>query len=180
MSQEPNLYAAPTAEVMDIRQEGEFELAGRGTRLVASFLDGLFLIPIIWIFLALIIFLFFGANGFWTGFKSWAMWQSEHSILSTAISCLLGITSYLILNFHLLNKNAQTIGKKIMGIKIVRSDGKQADITRILLYRQLPVTITAFIPIVNFIFSLSDHLLIFRASRKCLHDNIADTIVIKV
>ena len=36
------------------------------------------------------------------------------------------------------------------------------------------------LPFIGGIYGLVDALLIFRASRKCLHDNMADTIVVKV
>ena len=35
-----------------------------------------------------------------------------------------------------------------------------------------------FVPIVGAFYALVDCLLIFRESRRCLHDNIADTIVV--
>jgi hypothetical protein len=38
--------------------------------------------------------------------------------------------------------------------------------------------VLASIPVIGTIYGLLDVLLIFRASRRCLHDNIADTIVV--
>jgi len=48
-------------------------------------------------------------------------------------------------------------------------------------YVQLPSAAreTAFIPLFGQIDAIVNSLLIFRESRKCLHDNIADTIVVK-
>ena len=37
----------------------------------------------------------------------------------------------------------------------------------------------ALVPLVGWMYGLLDVLMIFRDSRKCLHDNIADTIVVK-
>ena len=39
--------------------------------------------------------------------------------------------------------------------------------------------VIALIPVVGWLYGLVDALMIFRDSRKCLHDNIADTIVVK-
>ena len=41
-----------------------------------------------------------------------------------------------------------------------------------------PVASAASIPVIGTVYGLLDVLLIFRASRRCLHDNIADTIVV--
>jgi uncharacterized RDD family membrane protein YckC len=62
----------------------------------------------------------------------------------------------------------------------VRSDGSAAGIGRIVLLRLAPIWLMTLIPVVGVIMAgLVDPLLIFRQSRKCLHDTIADTIVVK-
>jgi uncharacterized RDD family membrane protein YckC len=78
-----------------------------------------------------------------------------------------------------LYKNGQTISKYLFGIKIVRTDGSRAGVWRILLLRGFVMGLIQQIPIVGIIIMILDPLLIFRDSRKCLHDDIADTIVIK-
>ena len=40
--------------------------------------------------------------------------------------------------------------------------------------------VIASVPLVGSLYALVDALLIFRSSRKCLHDTIADTIVVNV
>jgi uncharacterized RDD family membrane protein YckC len=71
-----------------------------------------------------------------------------------------------------------TLGKKLMGLRIVRSDGSRAGFVRLFFARGGAAVIPAFIPLVNFVWGLLDTLLIFRDSRQCLHDQIADTIVV--
>ena len=41
-----------------------------------------------------------------------------------------------------------------------------------------PWGLLGLVPLIGWLFALADALLIFRDSRKCLHDNIADTIVV--
>jgi uncharacterized RDD family membrane protein YckC len=60
----------------------------------------------------------------------------------------------------------------------VRSDGSPASFGRIVGLRYLPTSLITLIPVVGMFYALLDCLLIFRRSRRCLHDNIADTIVV--
>ena len=60
----------------------------------------------------------------------------------------------------------------------MRSDGSQASFARIVGLRYFTTSVLAPIPVVGSIYGLVDVLLIFRDSRRCLHDNIADTIVV--
>ena len=74
--------------------------------------------------------------------------------------------------------NGQTVGKKLLKIKIVRSDGTAADFQRIVVFRLLPVYLVQLVPVIGGFIGLLDVLFIFRSSRQCIHDQIADTIVI--
>ncbi|HET6331225.1 MAG TPA: RDD family protein [Holophagaceae bacterium] len=92
---------------------------------------------------------------------------------------------YLGINGWLLVRNGQTLGKKICGIRIARPDGSVPSLSESFVRRELvfaaPISIfQIFIPGLNFTVRLVDVLFIFRSSRKCLHDNIAGTIVVKV
>ena len=71
----------------------------------------------------------------------------------------------------------QTIGKKILKIRIVRKDGSPITRTRIITHRILPVWLVSSIPYAN-IALLADALCIFRAGRNTLHDDFADTKVV--
>lgn len=167
-----NPYLAPTAAIGDI--SGEIVLADRFTRWVALFFDGLILgvigVPI------LLILAFFTIG---LDMNAIQVFISTNTTLYVILVLILTIFVFLAVNFHPLRSNGQTVGKRIFNIKIVRSDGSPADVQRILLYRYLPVWLIRQIPIIGILFALIDALLIFRDSRKCLHDDIADTIVIK-
>jgi len=96
---------------------------------------------------------------------------------------LLLAVPWLVLNILFVVRNGQTIGKKIVGIKVVRRDGSKASLSRIFWLRNVVTLVIttgleAALGGLGSLYSLVDHLLIFRASRQCLHDTIADTIVV--
>jgi len=91
---------------------------------------------------------------------------------------LLMIVGIVVVNWIWLYRNGQTIGKRLLSIKIVRTDGSRAGLLRIIFLRFIPTGILSSIPLIGFSFTLLDPLLIFQKSRRCLHDLIADTIVI--
>ncbi|QDU58067.1 RDD family protein [Aeoliella mucimassa] len=91
-----------------------------------------------------------------------------------------GFAVFLAINGYLLATKGQTIGKKMLGIKIVRTNGTQAGIWRLVGLRYLPFTLMYLIPVVGPIVTrLIDPLMIFDKSHKCMHDEFADTIVIR-
>jgi uncharacterized RDD family membrane protein YckC len=71
-----------------------------------------------------------------------------------------------------------TAGKKLLGLRIVRTDGSRAGFVRLFFGRGGAAVLPLLIPVVNLVWWLLDPLLIFRDSRQCLHDQIADTLVV--
>jgi uncharacterized RDD family membrane protein YckC len=74
-----------------------------------------------------------------------------------------------------MRRNGQSIGKKMLAIKVVRSDGTPASLARLIWLRNVLSWIISLIPL----FVLIDNLFIFGERRQCLHDKFADTIVVK-
>jgi len=83
-----------------------------------------------------------------------------------------------IYNIVLVYQYGQTWGKKMMGIRMVRKDGSRMSFARFFWLRGVVYGLCAAIPFVGWIVRLVDKLMIFRDSRQCLHDVIADTIVV--
>ena len=84
-------------------------------------------------------------------------------------------------------RDGQTIGKMVVGIRVVRTNGDRVNGWRYILLRMLPIlscqAIGRAIPAVQFLTGLlvlADALLIFRPEANCLHDDLADTRVIRV
>jgi len=167
-------YKPPTAQMTELVSDNDSgELAGRGTRLVAHLADGfIFIIPFILFVLAA---LFMGVN-------IENLEESENTprmglLMLFIIICLIMLGLFAV-NLIWLDRNGQTIGKRMMSIKIVRTDGSRATLLRIIFLRFFPIALLSNIPLIGGIIALLDPLMIFQKSRQCLHDQIADTIVI--
>lgn len=85
---------------------------------------------------------------------------------------------FFAINWKLLNKNAQTIGKYAFDVRIVTSDGSKPGLMalskRYLFYLGAP-----YLPIIGPLLNLIDILFIFSKEKRCLHDLIANTKVVK-
>ena len=161
--QPPATLINDTLDDQDIQKKDsqEFELASRTTRLGAAIIDSI----ILWMPFILAIFL----N------------QFNQILIITIIYLILLLI--IIVNLIWLYQYGQTIGKRLLYIKIVRSDGSRASLRRIILLRFLPLSLLSWllgileINTINILIWL-DPIFIFRKDRRCLHDLIADTIVI--
>ena len=95
----------------------------------------------------------------------------------------------LVVQVWMLSTRGQTIGKRIVGIKVVKADGSPAGFVNGWLMRELIITAigiaTSMIPFIGPIllrpaFHLVDWCMIFGDEQLCLHDKIAGTRVVKV
>lgn len=84
----------------------------------------------------------------------------------------------LLVQAWLLSTRGQSIGKKILRIRIVRTNGAAAGFTHAFLLRSFVMHMIGSIPVVGGVISFVDPLLIFREDRRCIHDLIAGTIVV--
>ena len=161
-----NRFAPPTAHVEDVSADA-YELGGRGARFGAALIDGLIQGGLFYALAA-------------TMFKSLMPTAPDGiGFGSTVLQLVVSLVLFVLVQGYLLATQGQTIGKKLLGLRIVRSSGERVDIARLLGLRYFLGWIIVMLPFIGMIFALLDSLLIFRESRKCLHDNIADTIVIK-
>jgi uncharacterized RDD family membrane protein YckC len=86
----------------------------------------------------------------------------------------------LVVQVVMLSTRGQTIGKRLLGIRIVRfADGSKAGFVHGWLLRNFVTGIISAIPWLGLIFFFVDIGFIFRDDRRCLHDLIADTKVVK-
>jgi len=147
------------------------ELAGRGTRLLAVILDSLIAFA-----LALPGLIVLGVSG--------AFSQPDDpnpAVLAGGLAllglCLLGLLGVQI---WMLSTRGQTIGKRIMGVKIVKfDDHSNPGFVHAFLLRSFVNGLIGGIPVVGGIYSLVDICFIFREDRRCIHDFIASTVVVK-
>lgn len=161
-----NRYAPPSAEVADTPEVvAAGELAGRGSRFLASLIDGL-----------LAGGLSVGA-GLLLGLNIWK--QTDLSVLQMASVYLLAFLGVCVFQGWPLYRRGQTLGKMALRIRIARADGSPAGVGRTLGVRIGLFWALGLIPVIGALISLVDALLIFRESRRCLHDLVADTVVVK-
>lgn len=159
-------FAPPQAHVADLAPE-QAVLAGRGTRLLAAIVDGLILAAAVWAVLMIpaLTPLMRDDADVWA-FDPWSM--------------LVGVGVFFAVQGWPLLARAQTIGKMLFKLRIVRTDGSRPDAFRLLGLRYGVGMLMGVSAGLSMVYSLIDSLLIFRASRQCLHDSIADTQVIKL
>jgi uncharacterized RDD family membrane protein YckC len=158
----PAPYNAPT---FGYGYRPAMELAGRGTRLAAVVLDGLAIfVPVF-------------------GMLVLAIPLSRAGGAAGILLILVGVVAVLaiaIVNLVMLSSSGQTIGKRMLGIRIVKHDtGENGGFLTNVVMRILVMNVIGMVPLVGPIASLVDVFFIFRADQRCLHDLIAGTSVVR-
>lgn len=167
-----NPYAAPTAAMSE--PTTDFVLASRDRRFVAKTVDVL-IVMLIGLALSQITEIFFHISLISLEEK-FSVKQNPLLILT---DFLVGQVIFLALNGYLLFTNGQTLGKAMMGIRIVKLNGHIPSIWCSWVVRHMLVGQIIQIPYVGLGVSLIGGLMIFGKSRRCLHDYLAGTIVIE-
>jgi len=143
------------------------ELASRLSRLIAALVDGLIMMPFV-LPLYLILLMRYQGSIFDASDTYRIMWIGIPSLIF-----------YIGINSYFWATRGQSIGKMALGIRIVQIDGTKATLGRIVGLRVLPMELIGWIPVIGGFLSLVDVLFIFRANKRCLHDEIARTKVIR-
>lgn len=162
-------YAPPLAAVDDVAPEaGGTVLATRSQRLVAAILDFVIGAGIGW------------AIAFFSPWNPWEAAMARTSLWEPAfVDAAFGFGLFCVLHGYMLARRGQTLGKMVVGIRITRTDGSAASLARLVGLRYGVGSAALVFPVLGQVYGLVDALMIFRESRRCLHDVIADTIVVK-
>jgi uncharacterized RDD family membrane protein YckC len=165
-----NPYAPPQAAVLDIVDpRAQNVQAERLTRLGAALLDGLIFAGMVYVPM-LIGFFLAGVAGAAQGDDL----GSTMLVVGLGFG-LVGLIVWSWMTIVYVKRNGQTIGKKITGIKVVRSDGSPISLGRIFWLRNVVNAVIGIIPL----YSVIELLFIFGEAQQCLHDRIADSIVVR-
>jgi uncharacterized RDD family membrane protein YckC len=153
------------------------ELAGRGARFVAALIDG-FIKTLCWLPTSIP----FGrelAEQITSGQFSLPEFIATYNrLLPKSIPFLLGLA---VVQAVLLTIRSQSIGKVLLGIRIVRTRlNTNAGFLRAFVLRSFVPWLIEQIPVLGGLFWLVDTCFIFGDERRCLHDLIADTKVVKI
>jgi uncharacterized RDD family membrane protein YckC len=140
--------------------------AERGTRFGGALIDGLIgvmvMLPIQY------------AGGLFDGFPNMKITPASQVMWGA-----IGFVIWFLLHGYFL-RNGQTIGKRVLGMQVVNvSDGRPASLVKMVFVRYLPVTVMAQVPVIGGLLAMVDALLIFGQERRCLHDLIAGTRVVR-
>ena len=155
-----NPYAPPQAVVADVIDPAAgIHLADRGTRLGAALLDGLIVLVMVYLPFILSVMVGRKGSGSWIGL----------------VVAGIGLIVWLFFTVKFLGENGQSIGKKACKIKILRKDGSEVSISRVIIGRNVVNGLLGIIPL----YGIIDPLFIFGNARRCVHDYIADTIVVR-
>jgi uncharacterized RDD family membrane protein YckC len=183
-SQEPNPFAPPTT---DIEAGGAAaavaaaasDLATRWQRLGGALIDAL-------LYAAATAPAYLGVS--WTAFVKASQTEKSPLLLYrmagtwgiVAGALLLAIS---IVNWTLLARRGQTLGKIAAGTRVVMLDGSAAPFGKIVGLRTWVFHLPNYIPGLNRaagVLSVVDALFVYRADRRCLHDQLAGTKVVRV
>lgn len=168
---EDTRFAPPQAHVEDVVPD-EPALAGRGARLGAAIIDALLAGAAGWAAAMLPPF---------QGLIQKHMQAAEQGIWTwNPTALLIGIPIFLLIQGWTLHTRGQTLGKLLLKLRIVRTDGSKVSALRMFGVRYGIGTLTGVVSGLSMIYGILDALLIFRESRQCLHDTLADTKVIKL
>ena len=166
-----NPYAPPQAVVADVLDPRvQNTPAERGTRLAASILDSLILGAMVYapIFAGMFV-------GGLTGTGPDTRLNFNGAMLTGIGIGLIGFIAWCWLTIVFVLRNGQSMAKKLLHIKVLRSNGSPVSLGRLFWLRNAANAALSIIPL----YGLVDVLFIFGEQRQCLHDKIADTIVVK-
>jgi len=149
----------------------QLKLASRWQRLGASLVD---------VLVALAVVIPIVAVMYGTGGLQEIAQNGKLSIGQNLFGSLFGFGAFLAINGSLLAKHGQTVGKRAVGIRIVScKSGKLVPLSKIIFLRMLPFFLISKIPVLGKILPLLDILFIFGAEKRCIHDMIAGTVVLR-
>jgi len=162
-----NVYSTPQSQLVDQVDDSEKPLASRWARLGAWLIDSI----IVMVVVAPVVYFTGGLDGIMEG--------RQPSFIYSLIMGLLSFVVFFAINYRSLVANGQSIGKKVLEIKIVDLNGNVPSFQPQLLIRYAIYSLSGQIPVVGVIFSFVNVLFIFGSEKRCLHDLAAKTKVVQ-
>ncbi len=175
-----NPYAAPQAVVADFAPSDTLELAGRGMRLAGAIIDTILLMVLGWLFSLTNYYLLHWQQQFQ---------PDDHGLGALIESGWIALAEFLMINGYLLHRSGQTVGKKLLGMRIVDRHGDKPGLFRLVGLRYVPFPLIwtlwwsglfGMMSVVVMLYFPANYLFIFREDRRCIHDLIAGTRVVLV
>lgn len=168
---EENPYATPATDpIVAPSASGQLQLATPSDRFLGAFIDGLVGFAISIPFWGLL---------FLVGVLKSMDDMGKLGFGYTAVFTIFYFIVFMAIQWKFLNATGQTIGKKVAKTRIVTMDGKKPLIGDLIGKRYAFVSVISIIPVVGGVLSLVDALMVFKSDRRCLHDLVAGTQVVK-
>ena len=166
-----NPYAPPQASVRDIAEpHAKTVPAEASQRLLAAIVDTLIFSVMVYLPMGLGVAVAAALSSGSDNADSGGL-----LVVLMVVPLILGLAVWLWMTIKQIRATGQSLGKKYCKIKVVRSDGSPITLSRLIWLRNVVNGLISIVPL----YGLIDVLFIFGASRTCLHDKLADTIVIK-
>jgi uncharacterized RDD family membrane protein YckC len=158
-----------------LNRQQNFILADRGSRFAANFIDSfVFSVPLLVVFFVIILVAGVASISDAGDSNQNSKWDAliGFGVCSGFLFTLAVGTAVQVFSFQ---KYGRSLGKKWLNMRVVRSDGSPVDLMRLIFLRNvIPSAVAQLCGIIG----LVDALMIFGQEQRCLHDLIADTIVI--
>jgi uncharacterized RDD family membrane protein YckC len=160
-----NAYTPPQADLIEGVEQVD-NLATRMQRFLASWVDGLIMMAVT----IPVMYFTGGFEGISEGVKP--------GLVYTLAIAVLGLVVFVLINGKLLAEKGQTIGKKVLGIKIVDLEGALPDVQSNLVPRYAVYFLPGQVPVVGQLFAFVNILFIFGKQKRCIHDLAGKTRVV--
>ena len=146
----------------------EAQLASRGKRLAAAIIDIIIFLPLIIIIASPL------------GLIDTEVTEEPppFDLEQTLQLFIIGQVLFLLVQGYLLHSRGQTIGKVLLKIQIVATNGDMLGLGKLYFVRYFVFSLLAQIPVIGAVVALANILFIFGKEKKCLHDRLAGTKVI--
>ena len=165
-SQGQNPYAPPRARVHDVAApSASLVLAERSSRLGAAIVDSLIFSAMVYI--PMLVGMMIVGAGSDDG--------SGAFLLIGMGLAFVGFAVWTWLTLKQMKETGQSLAKKYFNIKVVHTDGSQVPLSTLILKRNVLTWLLSIIPL----YGLIEVLFIFSEQRQCLHDKLADTLVVE-
>lgn len=173
----PTPVPAPVPTHLPVSPRPGLVVAGRGRRLGAALIEGflqsLCKLPIALVFVQMFEEIARDPQGARPE-------QFSAALMEAYMQALPFLGLYVVVQITLLCARSQSIGKLLLGMRIIDvQTGEPAGPLRAFVLRGLLIALIEFIPLLGLLFWIVDSCFIFREDRRCLHDLIAGTSVVR-
>jgi uncharacterized RDD family membrane protein YckC len=152
-------------------------LASPGARIAAASIDAI--VVGLWFPLLPLFAVFVGVGG-WSAL--WTLGRIPDNLVVIVSACVAVFAVVLAGQHVLLAATGQTLGKRLTGIRIVRTDGTPADVLHAVVLRWwVWAVVVLAVPVVGWVVGpAADLVLLFDRDHRTLHDLLAGTVVVDV